>query len=73
MTRFWITIEQAVNFVIDRITSMQGGEIFVPKIPSFKIVDVARVVAPEIPIEVIGIRPGEKIHEIMINTDDALS
>jgi len=73
MTRFWITIEQAVNFVMDRIPSMQGGEIFVPKIPSFKIIDVARVVAPATPIEVIGIRPGEKIHEIMINTDDALN
>jgi UDP-N-acetylglucosamine 4,6-dehydratase len=71
MTRFWITIDQAVQFVIKSITSMQGGEIFVPKIPSFKVVDVAQTIAPGIPIEIIGIRPGEKLHEIMITEDDS--
>lgn len=73
MTRFWITIEQAVQFVIQSMTNMQGGEIFVPKIPSFKVIDVANVIAPGIPIEIIGIRPGEKLHEIMITEDDSFN
>ena len=72
MTRFWLTIDEGVNFVLDRLSQMQGGEIFVPKIPSFKVVDVAQVVAPNVPIEIIGIRPGEKLHEVMITEDDSL-
>ena len=72
MTRFWLTIDEGVNFVLDRLSQMQGGEIFVPKIPSFKVVDVAKVVAPNVPIDIIGIRPGEKLHEVMITEDDSL-
>lgn len=71
MTRFWITLEQSVNFVNSSLEMMYGGEIFVPRIPSFKIVDVARVIAPNIPHKIIGIRPGEKLHELMITIDDA--
>jgi UDP-N-acetylglucosamine 4,6-dehydratase len=71
MTRFWITLEQAVEFVIKHFETMQGGEIFVPKIPSTKITDLAKAIAPECKMEVIGIRPGEKLHEIMVPEDDA--
>ena len=71
MTRFWLTIEEGVQFVLDSLERMYGGEIFVPKIPSFKVTDVARVVCPGIPTHVIGIRPGEKLHEIMITEDDS--
>ena len=71
MTRFWITLEQGVNFVISSISSMKGGEIFVPKIPSMKIVDLANYMAPQIKKKVIGIRPGEKLHEAMTTIDDA--
>jgi UDP-N-acetylglucosamine 4,6-dehydratase len=71
MTRFWLTLERGVQLVTESLRSMHGGEIFVPKIPSFKVVDVANVVAPGVPLEVIGIRPGEKLHEIMITEDDA--
>ncbi|MGH8616805.1 MAG: UDP-N-acetylglucosamine 4,6-dehydratase (inverting) [Burkholderiales bacterium] len=71
MTRFWITLGRGVQFVLDSLDRMQGGEIFVPKIPSMNIMDVAKVVAPECRTEVIGIRPGEKLHEIMITPDDA--
>jgi len=71
MTRFWLTIEEGVQFVLDSLSRMQGGEIFVPKIPSFKVVDVAAVVSPGTPTKVIGIRPGEKLHEIMITEDDS--
>jgi UDP-N-acetylglucosamine 4,6-dehydratase len=71
MTRFWLTIEDGVQFVLDSLERMHGGEIFVPKIPSFKVTDVARVVCPGIPTRVIGIRPGEKLHEIMITEDDS--
>jgi len=71
MTRFWLTIQEGVEFVLRSLERMQGGEIFVPKIPSFKIIDVARIVAPNVPIEFIGVRPGEKLHEIMITEDDA--
>jgi len=70
MTRFWITLDQAVQLVIDGLHHMQGGEIFVPKIPSMKIMDLAGVVAPECEIEVIGIRPGEKLHETLITEED---
>jgi UDP-N-acetylglucosamine 4,6-dehydratase len=71
MTRFWLTIEEGVQFVLDSLERMHGGEIFVPKIPSFKVADVARVVCPGLPTHVIGIRPGEKLHEIMITEDDS--
>jgi UDP-N-acetylglucosamine 4,6-dehydratase/5-epimerase len=71
MTRFWITLDQTVEFVISSLNLMNGGEIFIPRIPSFKVVDIARIVAPRTPIKIIGIRPGEKLHELMITQDDA--
>lgn len=71
MTRFWITIEQGVRFVIKNFGRMQGGELFVPKIPSMSIMVLAKAIAPECRIKVIGIRPGEKLHEVMIAPDDA--
>ena len=71
MTRFWLTINEGVQFVLDSLERMHGGEIFVPKIPSFKVSDVARVVCPGIPTRIIGIRPGEKLHEVMITEDDS--
>ena len=71
MTRFWLTIEDGVQFVIDSLERMIGGEIFVPKIPSFKVTDVAAVVCPGVKTKIIGIRPGEKLHEVMITEDDA--
>ena len=71
MTRFWITLQQGVDFVIKNFERMQGGEIFVPKIPSMRITDLAESIAPEMPTRVIGIRPGEKLHEIMCPADDS--
>lgn len=71
MTRFWITLDKGVRFVLDSLERMQGGEIFVPKIPSMSIVDLARAIGPECQIDIVGIRPGEKLHEIMITQDDA--
>ena len=71
MTRFWITLEQGVNFVLSRLETMVGGELFVPKIPSMNIMDLAKIIAPECPTEIVGIRPGEKLHEVMIPKDDA--
>ncbi|WP_209121613.1 UDP-N-acetylglucosamine 4,6-dehydratase (inverting) [Alkalihalobacillus sp. BA299] len=71
MTRFWITLEQGVQFVIDNLERMKGGEIFVPKIPSMKVTDLAEAIAPECKIKIVGIRPGEKLHEAMITEDDA--
>jgi UDP-N-acetylglucosamine 4,6-dehydratase len=71
MTRFWITLQQGVEFVITSIERMHGGEIFVPKIPSMNIMDLAKAVAPECKTEVVGIRPGEKLHEVMVPEDDA--
>ena len=71
MTRFWLTIDDGVQFVLDSLLRMQGGEIFVPKIPSFKVIDVAKVVSPDTPTKIIGIRPGEKLHEVMITEDDS--
>ncbi len=71
MTRFLITLEQGVNFVLKNFGRMQGGEIFVPKIPSIKIVDLATFLAPNLKQEIIGIRPGEKLHEIMCPADDS--
>lgn len=73
MTRFWITLNDAVDFVLVSLDRMHGGEIFVPKIPSMKITDLARAVAPESELRVVGIRPGEKLHEVMIPDDDARS
>lgn len=73
MTRFWITIQHGVEFVLSSLSIMQGGEIFVPKIPSMKIIDLAKVMAPDLKQETVGIRPGEKLHEIMITSDDARS
>ena len=71
MTRFFITLEQGVKFVLDNFARMQGGEIFVPKIPSMKIVDLALALAPKLPHKIVGIRPGEKLHEIMCPSDDS--
>ena len=71
MTRFWITLEQGVRFVIRCAEAMHGGEVFVPKIPSMRIIDLADVVAPGCPIEFTGIRPGEKLHEVLIHEDEA--
>ena len=71
MTRFWITLDQGVQFVLSCLRMMRGGEVFVPKIPSMRIVDVARCLAPGKPIEVIGIRPGENLHEVMVPADEA--
>lgn len=71
MTRFWITLEQGVRFVMRCIEQMQGGEVFVPKIPSMGIVDLARTIAPNCSIEEIGIRSGEKLHEVLVSEDEA--
>ncbi|MBF0096752.1 MAG: UDP-N-acetylglucosamine 4,6-dehydratase (inverting) [Magnetococcales bacterium] len=71
MTRFWITLQQGVDFVLKNFARMKGGEIFVPKIPSVRIVDLGRAMAPNLPQHVIGIRPGEKLHEVMCPADDA--
>jgi UDP-N-acetylglucosamine 4,6-dehydratase len=71
MTRFWITLDQGVKFVLDSLQRMQGGEIFIPKIPSMRMLDLAEAIAPGCRIEYIGIRPGEKLHEAMITEDDA--
>ena len=71
MTRFWITLQQGVDFVIKNFTRMKGGEIFIPKIPSVKITDLAAAVAPGMPTEIVGIRPGEKLHEVMCPEDDS--
>lgn len=71
MTRFWITLDHGVQFVLDSFARMHGGEVFVPKIPSIRIVDLARGMAPQVPHKIVGIRPGEKLHELMIPLDDA--
>ena len=71
MTRFWITLDQGVQFVLDSFERMRGGELFVPKIPSMRVADLAHAIAPDAELEVIGIRPGEKLHEQMISIDDA--
>jgi UDP-N-acetylglucosamine 4,6-dehydratase len=71
MTRFWITLEQGVEFVIRCIEQMHGGEIFVPKIPSMNIMDLAKAVAADCDVEYIGIRPGEKLHEVLVSEDEA--
>lgn len=71
MTRFWITLDQGVSFVLTSLAVMQGGEIFVPKIPSMKVTDLAAALAPDLPTEIIGIRPGEKLHEMLVTEDEA--
>ncbi len=73
MTRFWITLKQAVQFVANCIGLMQGGEIFVPKIPSMRIVDLAKAIAPECEHEIIGIRPGEKRHEVLLTEEESMN
>ena len=73
MTRFWITLQQGADFVLSNLDIMQGGEIFVPRIPSMSVVDLAKAMAPNLPHRMVGIRPGEKLHEMMITEDDARS
>lgn len=71
MTRFWITLQEGVDFVLKNFERMHGGETFIPKIPSMKVTDVARAIAPHLPHKIIGIRPGEKMHEVMCPRDDS--
>ena len=71
MTRFWITLDQGVDFVLKSLERMQGGEVFVPKIPSAKVVDLAEALGPGVPLRTVGIRPGEKVHEVMCPKDEA--
>ena len=71
MTRFWITLEQGVSFVLESLNRMVGGELFVPKLPSMNMMNLAKAIAPECRTEIIGIRPGEKLHEVMIPRDEA--
>jgi UDP-N-acetylglucosamine 4,6-dehydratase len=71
MTRFWLTLEQGVKFVITCLEQMHGGEIFVPKIPSMRLMDLAETIAPGCEVETIGIRPGEKLHEVLVSEDEA--
>lgn len=69
MTRFWLRLEDGVEFVLKNFQRMQGGEIFIPKIPSMRIMDLAKAIAPEVPTKIVGIRPGEKLHEVMCPSD----
>ncbi len=71
MTRFWLSLEQGVRFVIACIERMHGGEVFVPKIPSMKVIDLAKAIAPKAKVNIVGIRPGEKLHEVLISEDEA--
>jgi UDP-N-acetylglucosamine 4,6-dehydratase len=71
MTRFWITLDQGVRFVITCLDTMHGGEVFVPKIPSTGMMDLADAVAPGCEVKIVGIRPGEKIHECLVSEDEA--
>jgi len=71
MTRFWLTLEQGSRFVAHCIETMRGGEVFVPRIPSMRITDLAKVMAPDCEVEIIGIRPGEKLHEVLLTEDEA--
>ena len=71
MTRFWITLDQAVEFVLKSLERMQGGEVFVPKIPSIKVIDLAKAMAPKLNHKIIGIRPGEKLHEKMCSINES--
>ena len=70
MTRFWMTLDESVKFVTNSLSLMTGGEIFIPKIPSFKIYDLAKAISPINKIKIIGIRPGEKLHEEMVSQSD---
>lgn len=71
MTRFWISLEQGARFVIRCLEQMQGGEVFVPKIPSMRVIDLATTIAPDAKVNIVGIRPGEKLHEVLISEDEA--
>jgi UDP-N-acetylglucosamine 4,6-dehydratase len=71
MTRFWLTLDQGVRFVLRSIENMYGGEVFVPKIPSMRMTDLARAIAPDCRVREIGIRPGEKLHEVLLSEDEA--
>ena len=71
MTRFWITLDQGISFVLSSLEMMEGGETYIPKIPSMKMTDLAEAMAPGVPHRIVGIRPGEKLHEVMITSDDA--
>ena len=71
MTRFWITLEQAVDFVLDVLDRMGGGETFVPRIPSMRVTDIAEALAPDCERKLIGIRPGEKLHEVLVTEDES--
>ena len=71
MTRFWITLPQAVDLVLFGLENMVGGEIFIPKIPSMRVTDLAEAMAPGVPVELIGIRPGEKLHEVLLTSDES--
>jgi UDP-N-acetylglucosamine 4,6-dehydratase len=71
MTRFWITLEQGVRFVVKCLSLMHGGEVFVPKIPSMNIMDLAECLAPGCDVEITGIRPGEKLHEVLVSADES--
>jgi UDP-N-acetylglucosamine 4,6-dehydratase len=70
MTRFWITLKQSVEFILSSLNEMRGGEIFVPKLPSVRIIDLAKAIAPNMPLKTIGIRPGEKIKEVLCSADE---
>jgi UDP-N-acetylglucosamine 4,6-dehydratase len=71
MTRFWLSLEQGVRFVLHSIEIMQGGEVFVPKLPSTSLMDLAKAIAPQAQLEEVGVRPGEKLHEVLISEDEA--
>jgi UDP-N-acetylglucosamine 4,6-dehydratase len=71
MTRFWLSLEQGVRFVMESIEQMEGGEVFVPKIPSTKVIDLANAIVPDAKVNIIGIRPGEKLHEVLVSEDEA--
>ena len=71
MTRFWITLDQAVELVLSALAGMRGGEVFVPKLPSVRVTDLAEAIAPGLPRDVVGIRPGEKLHELLLTSDEA--
>jgi UDP-N-acetylglucosamine 4,6-dehydratase len=73
MTRFWITLEEGVRFVVRCLSAMHGGEIFIPKIPSMRVVDLASTIGPECRQEIVGIRPGEKLHELLVPKDEAMN
>lgn len=73
MTRFWLSLEQGVRFVLRCIDQMQGGEVFVPKLPSTTLMDLVSAIAPDAEVEVVGIRPGEKLHEVLVSEDEARS